>query len=84
MTQEQRVEHLQNVVSSHPGAYRHCQGLPGVLIQNGQHLVAAPIAELVLHEVYCPNVVWMRGPHSDDRTVFVVKPSSLLMSLWKL
>ena len=26
----------------HPGGDRHSQGLPGVLVQNGQHLVAPP------------------------------------------
>ena len=70
--------------SSHPGAYRHCQGLPGVLIQHREHLVAAPIAELVVYEVYCPDVVWMGWSQPDDGTVLVVKPSSLLVSLWKL
>ena len=58
--------------------------MPRELVENRQHLVAAPIAQLVVDEVYCPDVVRMRGPHSDDRAVLVIKPLAPLVPLWKL
>ena len=84
MAQEQRVQRLKNIVGAHPGANRHRQSLPGVLVQNGQHLVAPTIAELVVHEVDAPDVVRMRRPQADDRTVLVIEPSALLVPLRKL
>ena len=49
VAQEQRVQRLKYILGPHPGADRHSQGLPGVLVQNGQHLVAPPAAKLVVH-----------------------------------
>ena len=84
MAQEQGIERLQDIFRTHPGAYRHCQSLPRVLVQNGQHLVTLSIAEFVVDEVDGPDVVRMRGPQADDRTVLVIEPSALLVPLWKL
>ena len=51
MLQKQGTEHFEDVVCAHPGAHGDCERLTGELIQNGQHLVAPPVAELVVHEV---------------------------------
>jgi len=82
--QEERIERFEDVVGSHLGANDHCQGLPGVFIQNSQHLVAPTVAELVVDEVDGPDVVRMRWPQADGRTVLVIKPSALLMALREL
>ena len=84
MAQEQRVQRLEDIVSTPPGANRYSQCLAGVLVQNGQHLVAPPVAELVVHEVDGPDVVRMGRPQPDDRAVLVIEPSALLVTLRKL
>ena len=66
VTQEKRVERLENIVGAHPGADRDGKSLPGVLVQNSQHLIAATIAELVVNEIDAPDVVWMGWPQSND------------------
>ena len=48
------------------------------------HLVAPALAELVVYEVECPDMVRMRGPKACDRAVLLVEPFALLLSLWKL
>jgi hypothetical protein len=53
----------------------------GIFIQDGQHFVAAPVTQLVVNEVYRPNVVGMRRTEANDRTVFMVKPPSLFVPL---
>ncbi len=84
MPQKQRIKRFEDIVGAHLCPNGHCQGLPGIFIQNGQHLVGPPVTELVVHEVDGPDVVWMGWSQPDDGTVLVVKPSSLLVSLWKL
>ncbi len=84
MPQQERVERFEDVVGSHLGPDGHRQGLPLELVQHRQHLVAAAIAELVVDEVNGPDMVRMRGPHSDDRAVLVIEPFALLVPLWKL
>ena len=84
VAQQEWIQRLEDIVSTHPGANRHSQSLAGVFVQDGQHLVAPTTAELVVHEVDAPDVVRMRGAQPDDRTVLVVKPSPLLVPLRQL
>jgi hypothetical protein len=60
VAQEQRVQSFQHILGTHSGANSHSQGLAGILVENGQHLVAPTIAGLVVHEVDAPDVVRMR------------------------
>jgi hypothetical protein len=78
------LEFFENIFGAHSGANCDGQCLPGELVQNSQHLVASPVAELVEYEVAGPDVVWMRRPEANDRTVFVIEPSALLVALQKL
>ena len=84
MAQEQRVKGFKNIFGTHPGADCNGKSLPGVFVQDCQHLVTSTIAELVVHEVDSPDVVRMRRPQADDRTVFVIEPSALPVPLRKL
>ena len=54
VAQQEWIQRLEDIVSTHPGANRHSQSLAGVLVQDGQHLVAPTTAELVVHEVDAP------------------------------
>jgi hypothetical protein len=62
VAQEQRVQSFQFILGTYSGANSHSQGLAGILVENGRHLVALTIAELVVHEVDAPDVVRMRRP----------------------
>ena len=84
VAQQERIESFENIVGTHLGADHNSQGLPRELIENRQHLVTAPIAELVVDEVDGPDVVRMGWPQSDDRAVLVVEPLALLVALRKL
>ena len=75
---------LQEHPRPHPGANRHSQSLSGELVQNGQHFVATSIAEFIMNEVDGPDVVRMRRSQTDDRTVLVIEPPTLLVPLWEL
>ena len=56
----------------------------GILVQDGQHLVAATVVELVVHEVDGPDVIGMGWPQPDDRSILVIEPPALLVSLRQL
>ncbi len=84
MPQKQRIKRFEDVVGAHLCPDAHCHGLPGIFIQNGKHLVAPPVAELVVDEVDGPDVVRMGGPQPDDRAVLVVEPLALLVALREL
>lgn len=84
VAQQKRIERFENVVGSHPGAHRHRQRLPRELIENRQHLIGPPVAELVVYEVDGPDMVRMRGPQADDRAVLVIEPLALFVALRKL
>ena len=84
MAQEQRVQRLKHIVSPHPGANRHSQRLPRVLVQDGQHLVAPTVVELVVHEVDGPDVIGMGRAQPNDRAVLVIEPSALSVPLRQL
>lgn len=84
VAQQERIQRLEHIVSAHPCANRHGQSLAGVLVQNGQHLVAPTIAELVVDEVDAPDVVRVQRSQPDDRAVLVVEPSALPVSLRQL
>ena len=84
MAQEQRVQRLKHIVSPHPGENRHSQRLPRVLVQDGQHLVAPTVVELVVHEVDGPDVIGMGRAQPDDRAVLVIEPSALSVPLRQL
>ena len=81
VAQEQRVQRLKHIVSPHPGTNRHSQRLPRVLIQDGQHLVAPTVVELVVHEVDGPDVIGMGRAQPDDQAVLVIEPSALSVPL---
>ena len=61
VAQEQRVQRLKNIISTHSDTNDHSQGLTGILVQDGQHLVAATVAELVVYEVDAPDMVGWVG-----------------------
>lgn len=84
MLQEERIERFENIVGSRPYSYRHGQRLPDELIQHREHLVGAPVAELVMNKVDSPDVVQMCGPQLVDQAILVVKPTALLVALRKL
>lgn len=81
VAQDETVENFQNVAGGHSGGDLHGQGLAGVLVEDCQHLVAAAIAQLVVHEVDAPDVIGMRRPKPDDRAVVVVEPSALRVAV---
>ncbi len=61
MLHEKPVQRIQNIVCVHSGAHRHAERFAGILIQNCQHFIAAPIAEFVMNKVYRPDVVPVCG-----------------------
>ncbi len=81
---QQPVQHIQNIVSIHLGSHCHAQSLAAVLVQHRQHLIAAPVAQLVMYEIDGPDVVGVRRAQPDDRAVFVIEPPSLLMTVRQL
>ena len=84
VAQEQRVQRLKNIISTHSDTNDHSQGLTGILVQDGQHLVAATVAELVVYEVDAPDMVGMGRPQPYDRSILVVEPTALFMTLRQL
>ena len=82
--QQQRIERLQNLRRAHLRGNAHAQGLSRVFIEHGQHLVGAPIAELVVDEVDRPDVVFVFRSQPDHRRVVMIEPLTLLVPLWKL
>ncbi len=84
MAQEQPVENLQHIFRTHAGPNFHCKRLAGVFIQNREHLVAPPIAQLVVNEIDAPDMVGMRRSEPNDRTVLVVQATLLLVPLREL
>ena len=84
MLHRQPVQNIQNIVGVHLGPHRRAKRFTGVLIKHGEHLVAPPIAELVMHEVNRPDMIGMCRPQPDDRAVLVIEPPSLLMPMGKL
>jgi hypothetical protein len=42
------------------------------------------IAQLVVHKIDRPDVVWGMGPETDDRGIVVVKALAALMAFGKL
>ncbi|MEM6383454.1 MAG: hypothetical protein AAF739_12325 [Pseudomonadota bacterium] len=50
MLEQRRLEDFEDVVRSDLEANGHCQGLPGVLIENREYLTAATIAGLVVDD----------------------------------
>ncbi len=78
------VQCVENIVRSHLRSYRYAQRLTGVFIQNRQHFVTAPIAELIVNEVDGPDMVGVCGPQPYDRAVLMIKPPPLLMPVGQL
>ena len=79
--QEQRVQHLKQIVSPNTGTSPHSQRLSRVLVQDGQHLEAATVVALVVHVVDSPDVIGMGRVQLDDRAVLVIEPSALSVPL---
>ena len=42
------------------------------------------VAQLVVHKIDRPDVVWGMGPEADDRGIVVVKPLTTLMAFGEL
>ncbi len=82
--QQQRIERLQNVRRAHLRSNAHTQGLARIFIEHGQHLVRAPVAELVVDEVDRPDVVLVFRSQPDHRRVVMIEPLTLLVPLRKL
>ena len=68
------VQCVESIVRSHLRSYRYAQRLTGVFIQNRQHFVTAPIAELIVNEVDGSDMVGVCGPQPYDRAVLMIKP----------
>lgn len=79
MAQKKRIQRLEGIIGPHPGPNCDGQSLTGIFVQNGQHLVAVTIAELVVQKVPfrhlqadagrvedAPNVVRMGRPQPND------------------
>jgi len=81
VVQEERIEGFQNLRIAHSRFHRHAQGFAGVLIQYGQHLVGPAAGQLVMDEVYAPDMVLISGAQSDDGTVLVIEALPFLVTL---
>ena len=66
---------------AHSRLHRHAQGFASVLIQHGQHLVGPAIGQLVMDEIYAPDMVPILGAQPDDRTALVVEAIPLPVTL---
>ena len=84
MFRQHWVQCVENIVRSHLRSYSYAQRLTGVFIQNRQHFVTAPIAELIVNEVDGPDMVGVCGPQPYDRAVLMIKPPPLLMPVGQL
>jgi len=79
--QEERIERFQNLRIAHSRLHRHAQGFAAVLIQHGQHLVGPAVGQLVMDEIYAPDMVLISGAQPDDRAVLVIEALPLPMTL---
>ena len=84
MLHHKPVQHIQNIGCVPLWPHRHAERLTGVFIKHCEHFVRPPTAELVMHEVNCPDVAGMRWPQPDDRTICMIEPPSLLMPMRQL
>jgi hypothetical protein len=72
--QQQRIQRFQNICRDHSGPHGNAQGRAGVFIQNSEHLVGAPVAQLVVEEVDAPDAIAVCWTHSDHGAVLVIEP----------
>ena len=72
---------FQNLRIAHSRLHRHAQGFASVLIQYGQHLVGPAAGQLVMDEIYAPDMVLISGAQPDDRAVLVIEAFPLLVTL---
>ena len=84
MLDEQWVERIEDLGMAHFGGDGNTEGLARIFIENGEHLVTPPAAQLVVNEVNAPNMVRILRPQADDRAVFVVKPFAPLVAMRQL
>jgi len=82
--QQQRVERFKNLGRADLERDGHAQPLARVFVKNGQHLVRATVAQLVVDDVHTPYMVRVRRPQSDDGTVFVIEPLALSVPVRQL
>ena len=64
---------------AHLGDNTDTESLARVFIEDGEHLVTPPTAQLVVDEVDAPDVVLVLRPQADDGAVFVVEAFTSLM-----
>ena len=84
MFHQQWVKCVENIVRTHLRSYHYAQPLTSVFIQNRQHFVTAPIAEMIVNEVDGPDMGGGCEPQPYDRAVLMIKPPSLLMPVGQL
>jgi len=79
--QEERIERFQNLRIAHSRLHHHAQGFAAVFIQHGQHLVGPAVGQLVMDEIYTPDMVLILRAQPDDRAALVIEALPLPMTL---
>ena len=82
--EEQGIESIQNLGMAHLGSDGDAKRLAGVFIEDGEHLVTAAAAQLVVDEVNAPDMVRILRSQPNDGAVLVVKPPAPLVAMWQL
>ena len=78
------VQYVENIVRSHLRSYRFAQRLTGIFIQNRQHFVTAPIAELIVNEVDGPDMFGVCRLQHYESAVLMIQPPPILMPMGQL
>ena len=81
---QKRIQRLQHICRAHLRGNSDTQGFAGVLIQDRQHLVASSVTPLIVHKINRPDVIWVFRPQTDDRSIVMIEPLALAMTLREL
>ena len=84
MFQQEWVQSLQDILTIHFGMYGDRQCFPCVFVQYGEHFILSAVTEPVMNEVDAPDVIGILRPQADNRTVFVIEPFALFVTLRQL
>lgn len=78
------IARFKDIGSSHLGRNHNAQSFARAMINHGEQLVGSSIAQLVMDEINCPNVVCMLRPQPDQRGIAVIEALALLAAGRKL
>ena len=82
--EDEPIKDIEHLCRAHPILDLNTQGFAGVFIEHGQHLVRSATGQAIMHEVDAPDMVLVKRAKPDDRTVLMVQPLALSLTLREL